>query len=79
MPVLKIKQLDFYVDKKEEHGGPISYTTIIDVTTDFSMEILHPCDLKKAIIEALDLIIGPIRTIFQTYELNELLIKCAYG
>ena len=77
MPILYIKKLKFVIDRKEEHGGQLIYSNINDIVTDFSSYQLHPSDFKQGISHALNLIIEPIRLIFDTKELK-MLVKQAY-
>lgn len=82
-PILTYKNLNFVINRKEKFGGPIIYTNINDVKKDFITNIdenefkLHPGDLKLGIIDSLDLIIKPVRDIFISKEMQELL-KLAY-
>ena len=76
-PVLQLKGLCFVINRKEKYGGNIVYNNINDITTDFKEEKLHPGDLKFGIINAIDLIIEPIRTVFNCKELTKL-VNCAY-
>ena len=78
MPILKIKRLDFVIDRKGENGGLIAYCSVAEVINDFSMEKLHPGDFKQGIISAINLIVDPIRLAFQSKELATL-VKQAYG
>jgi len=76
-PMLKYKKLDFVINRKEKFGGPIVYTSIIDVINDFQNETLHPGDFKLGMIDSFDLILEPIRKIFNTPDLQHLL-KLSY-
>ena len=77
-PILNIKGLNFVIDRKEEYGGNITYTTIDDVKNDFKSEKLHPMDLKQGMTNNLDMILDPIRKTFETSEMKKL-IKLAYS
>jgi len=86
-PVLKYKGDNFIINRKIEYGGPIIYTEFMEVKNDFASHVinqknepeykLHPGDFKLGIIESLDTILQPIRTVFQTKEMQQLL-KRAY-
>ena len=82
-PLLEYKGLNFVINRKEKFGGPITYTNINDVKTDFVTKVdeqeykLHPGDFKLGIIDSLDLIIKPVRDAFLSKELQGLL-KLAY-
>lgn len=83
-PMLKYKGLNFTINRKEKFGGPITYTNMDDIKRDFVTEInpgefkLHPADFKQGMFESFDLIIEPIRKVFETAELQTL-IKKAYS
>lgn len=74
-PILKIKQMDFIVRRKQEYGGDILYKDINQVKEDFKNEKLHPGDLKPGIIEALDMMVSSIRKAFENKEMKQLLKK----
>lgn len=74
-PVLKLKDKDFVINRKDEHGGKLIYNNIDAVITDFKLETLHPADLKIGMIDSLDMVIEPVRNIFKTKELAQLLSK----
>ena len=84
-PVLKYKGDNFIINRKIEYGGPIIYTEFMEVKNDFASHVinqknepeykLHPGDFKLGIIESLDTILQPIRTVFQTKEMQQLLKK----
>jgi len=76
-PMLKYKKLDFVINRKEKFGGPIVYTSIINVRNAFQNETLHPGDFKLGMIDSFDLILEPIRKIFNTPDLQHLL-KLSY-
>jgi len=71
-PVLQLKGLFFVINRKEEHGGTLVYSSINDVTNDFKEEKLHPGDFKLGMIDAINTIIDPIRTVFNCKELIKL-------
>lgn len=77
-PILKIKELNFIIERKEEYGGSITYTNTEDIKNDFKSEKLHPMDLKQGMINNIDLILDPIRKTFDTPEMKKL-IKLAYN
>lgn len=80
-PLLKYKGLNFIINRKPDYGGPLTYTDINDVKKDFTTEVspgefkLHPMDFKNGIIDALDIILQPIRDAFNTKELQTLVRK----
>ena len=56
------------VKRSEENGGDIEYKDSDALTTDFKEGRLHPGDLKKAVAEALNTILEPVRKHFETDE-----------
>lgn len=77
-PIIKLKNINFIINRKQEHGGLLSYTNIDDVKNDFKEERLHPSDLKIGMVDNIELIIKPIRDMFQTKEL-QIILKKAYN
>ena len=77
-PMLKYKALDFIINRPEKFGGIIVYKNIDNVKEDFKTEKLHPGDFKLGIIDSFDIILNPIRKIFESKELQKLL-KLAYS
>jgi tyrosyl-tRNA synthetase len=63
---------EFIVERKEEWGGNIVYSTYEDLEEDFRTEKLHPGDLKNAATKALNELIAPIREAFDTPEMQQL-------
>ena len=56
----------FEIFRKQEHGGNIVYNLYEDVEKDFAESKLHPGDLKKGVADALNRILQPVRTHFET-------------
>jgi tyrosyl-tRNA synthetase len=77
MPILIIKGNKFVINRKEEFGGSVEYEVFDQVKEDFSNELLHPMDLKNGLINAFNIILTPVRDVFQCDELKEL-VKKAY-
>lgn len=57
--------MQFFVARKEENGGDVTYTTFEDVKAAYTSGALHPGDLKNAAAEALIKIMEPIRNAFE--------------
>lgn len=74
-PVLTVQNKGFTIQRKEEYGGEITYSTIDVVYEDFRSERLYPGDLKLGLIETIDSIIAPLRRTFESKERKELLRK----
>ncbi|XP_039272029.2 tyrosine--tRNA ligase, cytoplasmic-like [Styela clava] len=66
---------EFEILRKEEFGGNIVYKNFHDLEKDFAEEKVHPGDLKNSLQSALDKLLDPIRTKFQSPELKELTAK----
>ncbi len=71
-PVLQISKLIIFpllskikIVRPEKFGGNKDYKNYLELENDFSTGILHPADLKNAIIESLEKIISPIRKNFK--------------
>ena len=77
-PFLNHKEKDFIIDRKEEYGGSITYKNYEQVEIDFQEEKLHPGDLKLGVIDNLNIILEPIRNIFNQKD-NIKLVKDAYS
>eukprot|EP00249_Psilotum_nudum_P004683 c18191_g1_i1 orf=176-1372(+) len=55
----------FEVERKEEHGGNRTYTTIEELVEDYKSGALHPGDLKDALAKSLNKILQPVRDHFK--------------
>jgi tyrosyl-tRNA synthetase len=51
----------FTVDRAEKHGGPIAFETVEQFLGDWKEGKLHPQDLKRGVVDALDRILTPVR------------------
>lgn len=76
-PVLSFKNQIFIINRPDKYGGPIKFNDFYDVKMQFKSGELHPQDLKLGIIDALDNILEPIRTICSSEE-NTHILKMAY-
>lgn len=64
------------VRRKPENGGDRLYTAYEEVQADFTSKVLHPCDLKSAVAEGINLLLEPVRRHFATDPYaNDLLMK----
>ncbi len=52
---------EFIVERDEQYGGDIHYSSIKEVKTDFEKEELHPLDLKKSVSNYLNKVLRPAR------------------
>ncbi|KNE64577.1 tyrosine-tRNA ligase [Allomyces macrogynus ATCC 38327] len=62
----------FTIKRPEKFGGDSTYSSFEDLETAFAEKKVHPGDLKKAVAEALNVLLDPIREAFNTPELQEL-------
>ncbi len=74
-PYLKLKDLKFTIFRKLEHGGEIKYDNLEFLVDDFKKEKLHPGDLKLGIVDCLNLIVSPIREVFNKKDMVTLTNK----
>jgi tyrosyl-tRNA synthetase len=62
----------FAVSRRDE-GDTLAYNQVEDFEADFEQELLHPGDVKQALIEALNRILQPVRDHFKEGEMRALL------
>ncbi len=74
-PVLEIvkhiifpKQETFYVNRESKYGGPIEFSSYVEVEKAYVEGKLHPLDLKNNVAEALIKILEPVRYHFKGKE-----------
>lgn len=77
MPILDYRNIKFSINRSDEYGGNLTFNNINEVINLFKANELHPQDLKTGIIDALDLILEPIRNIFLEKE-NIHLLNMSY-
>merc|ERR1712014_524205 len=65
----------FELIRKEENGGPKTYTEYADVVEDFVSGALHPGDLKTSLAAAINEMIAPVREHFQKDKRAKGLLK----
>ncbi|KAF9275493.1 hypothetical protein BGZ68_010759 [Mortierella alpina] len=66
------KSPSFSILRPEKFGGDVTYTTYEDLENDFRDKKVHPGDLKKAVTEAINVLLAPIRKWFDNDELRAL-------
>lgn len=76
-PVLYRKNINFIVKRKEKFGGNIEYNNFLKLKNDYRDGILHPGDLKPAVIDSINFILNPIREQFNDIILKNI-VKKAY-
>lgn len=71
-PIYELKygdsKFEFFIDRPEKYGGPITYTTYQDVEDDFKTEKLSPVDLKSGVADAINGLLAPI---IEEYKSNK--------
>ena len=72
-PCLKLKGLNFTINRRPEYGGPMTYIEFEDLKNEFAKSEIHPGDLKIGVADNLDLIIDPIRSAFKDKEMVSLI------
>lgn len=60
----------FIINRKQEFGGPLQYTSYTDVETDFQAKKIHPLDLKNTVAEYLIQLLEPVRDYFTQHPDN---------
>lgn len=56
---------DFFVDRPEKYGGPISYKSMDELKADFASEKLSPVDLKAGVSDKINELLEPIRVAYK--------------
>ncbi|EOQ99247.1 hypothetical protein E3P92_02809 [Wallemia ichthyophaga] len=68
----------FSVTRPERFGGSLHYKDYDKIEHDFSTKALHPGDLKKAVEDAINTLLDPIRKDFEADEEFKAVEKAAY-
>lgn len=55
---------DFFIDRPEKYGGPITYNSLATLKEDFKLEKLSPVDLKSGVATKINELLAPIREEF---------------
>ena len=76
-PLLKHLHKAFIIFRREEHGGPITFSEFEAVKKAYAVGKLHPADLKAGVVHNLDIFIEPVRKEFESREWRQVL-KHAY-
>ncbi|CCH41211.1 Tyrosyl-tRNA synthetase, cytoplasmic [Wickerhamomyces ciferrii] len=68
VPISELKngegKFEFPIDRPEKFGGPITYTSLNDIISDYKEEKLAPPDLKSGVADAINVLLAPIREEF---------------
>lgn len=71
-PFLNSNSQSFVINREEQYGGVISFVDYQSVEDSFINQTLSPADLKLGVVDELDKLIAPVRTIFETPEMRDL-------
>jgi tyrosyl-tRNA synthetase len=63
---------EFVINRAEKFGGPIIYKSYDEIHEAFKEKQLHPGDLKKGAIDAINALLEPIRQKFTDPDLVQL-------
>jgi tyrosyl-tRNA synthetase len=74
---LRTEGIQIVIERKEEHGGNMTFTDYASLEAAFAAKEIHPGDLKAAVTKILNAIIAPIRKKFENEELQKL-VELAY-
>ncbi|VVB02034.1 unnamed protein product [Arabis nemorensis] len=66
---------EFTVERNEEYGGNKTYKNFEDIAAEYESGELHPGDLKKGLMNALNKILQPVRDHFKTDARAKNLLK----
>lgn len=71
-PIYELKHGDgkfqFFIDRPEKYGGPITYNTYKELEDAFKNEQLSPVDLKSGVADAINVLLAPI---IEEYSANK--------
>ncbi|KAI9142373.1 tRNA synthetases class 1 [Paraphysoderma sedebokerense] len=67
----------FTITRPEKFGGNVKYEDFQLLENDFRDKKVHPGDLKKGVVDALNVLLAPIRKVFEDPKLQQL-TKLAY-
>lgn len=77
-PIIELKkESGIKIERSEEHGGDILYSSYDKLEEDFASKMIHPGDLKNSVSNFLNQILDPVRQKFQEPDMKKL-ISMAY-
>lgn len=59
-------EFDFFIDRKEQYGGPVRYTSLDALRADFAAQKIAPVDLKDGVTDRINDLLAPIREAFDS-------------
>lgn len=71
--LIMVNSLSFIVNRKEEHGGKVTYNSYEELEKDYADKKLHPQDLKEAVSDWLIKKLEPARIYFEDPERKDAL------
>ncbi|KAJ3109203.1 hypothetical protein HDU97_008602 [Phlyctochytrium planicorne] len=74
LPILSLKHgsISVLIERKEEFGGNVTFTSYEEIHNAFGEKKLHPGDLKKAAVKTINDLLEPIREKFKDQALIDL-------
>ena len=72
-PIQEFKNKKFIIERSDKHGGDIKFKDFNELLYNFKSKNLHPIDLKQGISEWLIELLDPVRSYFDTNDLNEII------
>lgn len=70
---------EFSIDRPEQYGGPITYTSYEDLEKAFETEALSPVDLKAGVSDAINALLAPVIAEFEATPEFQEIEKLAYA
>lgn len=78
-PVLELRSdSTFRIERPEQHGGNLEFTTYEALEAAFAAKQIHPLDLKSAASNYIDMLLAPIRAEFEASPEKIANMKAAY-
>ena len=74
-PILELKNEIFIIPRHEKYGGKIIYKSFEDLSKEFINKKIHPVDIKLGVSSWLIKLLEPLRNLFNTPEMKELIKK----
>ncbi|KDQ57947.1 hypothetical protein JAAARDRAFT_155601 [Jaapia argillacea MUCL 33604] len=68
----------FTIDRDEKFGGPTHYSSYEELEKDFAAKNVHPGDLKRAVGDAINHLLDPIRKAFEESKEWQEVVALAY-
>lgn len=69
----------FNIERPEKFGGNLSFQTYEDLESTFEKKLLHPMDLKGAVVKYLDQLLQPVRKHFEENKEAKKLLETVKG